>query len=165
MIQMKQWLITLWLDSDNIVDKCNKHSKICTTIINLKNSREQSVITDNNNMLMMKVDHKGNTLKAILLPKVLRPWIIASTHKFYRQQGRYRCYYKIRATYFWNGKTTFQLLINEYHVTFTLRLANNIILVVPLVIEDLLPSQQLYQEEGDGDRTLHAHQKRPSWHP
>ena len=51
----------------------------------------------------MKVNHKGNTLEAILLPKVLRPWIIASTHEFCRHQGRDHCYYKIRATYFWNG--------------------------------------------------------------
>ena len=72
-------------------------------IINLKNFRKQSVIADNNNILRMKVDHKGDTLEAILLPKVLRPWIIASTHKFCGHQGRDCCYYKIRATYFWNG--------------------------------------------------------------
>ena len=70
------------------------------SIMNLRNSRKQSVIADNNNILRMKVDHKGNTLEAILLPKVLRPWIIASTHKFCRHQGRDHCYYKIRATYF-----------------------------------------------------------------
>ena len=43
------------------------------SIINLKNSRKQSVIVDNDSILRMKVDHKGNTLEAILLPKVLRP--------------------------------------------------------------------------------------------
>ena len=71
--------------------------------INLKNSRKQSVIADNNNILRMKVVHKGDTLEAILLPKVLRPWIIASTHEFCGHQGEDCCYYKIRATYFWNG--------------------------------------------------------------
>ena len=39
----------------------------------------------------------------ILLPKVLRPWIIASTHAFCGHQGSAHCYNKIRATYFWNG--------------------------------------------------------------
>ena len=73
------------------------------SIINLKNFRKHSVIADNNNILRMKVDHKGDTLEAILLPKVLRPWIITSTHKFCGHQGRDCCYYKIRATYFWNG--------------------------------------------------------------
>ena len=43
------------------------------SIVNLKNSRKQSVIADNDKILRMKVDHKGNTLEAILLPKVLRP--------------------------------------------------------------------------------------------
>ena len=73
------------------------------SIINLINSRKQSVIADSDNILRMKVDHKGDTLEKILLPKVLRPWIIISTHKFCRHQGGNRCYYKIRATYFWNG--------------------------------------------------------------
>ena len=73
------------------------------SIINLKNSRKQSVIADNNSVLKMKVDHKGNMLEAILLPKVLRPWIIASTHKFGGHQGRDHCYNKIRTAYFWNG--------------------------------------------------------------
>ena len=49
------------------------------SIINLKNSRKQSVMADNNNILRMKVDHKGDTLEAILLPKVLRPWIAVTT--------------------------------------------------------------------------------------
>ena len=71
-------------------------------IINLKNSRKQSVIADNDNVLRMKVDHKGDMLETILLPKVLRPWIITSTHEFCRHQGRYHCY-KIRTAYFWNG--------------------------------------------------------------
>ena len=75
------------------------------SIINLKNFRKQSVIADNNNILRMKVDHKGDTLEAILLPKVLRPWIIASTHKFYGHQGRDHCCYKIRATFLeWHEK-------------------------------------------------------------
>ena len=43
------------------------------SIINLKNFRKQSFIADNNNILRMKVDHKGDTLEAILLPKVLIP--------------------------------------------------------------------------------------------
>ena len=51
----------------------------------------------------MKVDYKGDILEAILLPKVLRPWIIASTHEFCGHQGRDRCYNKIRATYYWSG--------------------------------------------------------------
>ena len=51
----------------------------------------------------MKVDYKGDILKVILLPKVLRPWIITSTHKFCRHQGGDRCYNKIRATYYWSG--------------------------------------------------------------
>ena len=79
------------------LEDCNQ------SIINLKNSRKQSVIADNNNVLRMKVDHKGDTLEAILLPKVLKPWIIASMHKFCGHQGRDHCYHKIRATYFWNG--------------------------------------------------------------
>ena len=51
----------------------------------------------------MKVDYKGDILEAILLPKVLRPWIITSTHKFCGHQGGDRCYNKIRATYYWSG--------------------------------------------------------------
>ena len=73
------------------------------SIINLKNSRKQSVIADKDNILRMKVDYKGDILEAILLPKVLRPWIIASTHKFCRHQGGDHCYNKIKATYFWSG--------------------------------------------------------------
>ena len=73
------------------------------SIINLKNSRKQSVIADKDNILRMKVDYKGDILEAILLPKVLRRWIIASTHKFCGHQGGDRCYNKIRATYFWSG--------------------------------------------------------------
>ena len=53
------------------------------SIINLKNSRKQSVIADKNNILRMKVEYKGDILEAILLPKVLRPWIITSTHEFF----------------------------------------------------------------------------------
>ena len=73
------------------------------SIINLKNSRKQSVTADKDNVLRMKVDYKGDILEAILLPKLLRPWIITSTHKFCRHQGGDRCYNKIRATYFWSG--------------------------------------------------------------
>ena len=79
------------------------------SIINMKKSRKQSVIADNNNILRMKVDHKGDTLEAILLPKVLRPWIIASTHKFCGHQGGDHCYYKITATYSWNGNKKWHL--------------------------------------------------------
>ena len=70
------------------------------SIINLKNSRKQSVITDKDNILRMKVDYKEDILEAILLPKVLRPWIITSTHEFCEHQGGDRCYNKIRATYY-----------------------------------------------------------------
>ena len=73
------------------------------SIINLKNCRKQSVIVDKDYILRMKVDYKGDVLEAILLPKVLRPWIIASTHEFCRHQGGDRCYNKIRATYYWSG--------------------------------------------------------------
>ena len=51
----------------------------------------------------MKVDYKEDVLGAILLPKVLRPWIITSTHEFCEHQGGDRCYNKIRATYYWSG--------------------------------------------------------------
>ena len=54
-------------------------------------------------MLRMKVNYKGDILEAIYLPKVLRPWIITSTHEFCRYQGGDRCYNKIRATYNWSG--------------------------------------------------------------
>ena len=73
------------------------------SIINLKNSRKQSIIADKDNILRMKVDYKGDVLEAILLPKFLRPWIITSTHKFCGHQGGDRCYNKIRATYYWSG--------------------------------------------------------------
>ena len=73
------------------------------SIINLKNSRKQSIIADKDNILRMKVDYKGDILEAILLPKVLRPWIIMFTHEFCRHQGGDRCYNKIRATYYWSG--------------------------------------------------------------
>ena len=73
------------------------------SIINLKNSRKQSVIADKDNILRMKVDYKGGILEAILLPKVLRPWIITFTHEFCGYQGGDRCYNKIRATYYLSG--------------------------------------------------------------
>ena len=44
---------------------------------------------------------KGDTLEAILLPKVLRPSIITSTHEFCGHQGRDHCYYKIKTMYLW----------------------------------------------------------------
>ena len=73
------------------------------SIVNLKNSRKQSIIVDKDNILRMKVDYKGDILEAILLPKVLRPWIIASIHEFCRHPGGDKCYNKIRATYYWSG--------------------------------------------------------------
>ena len=73
------------------------------SIINLKYSRKQSVVADKDNVLRMKVDYKGDILEAILLPKVLRPWIITSTHEFCGHQGGDQCYNKIRVTYFWSG--------------------------------------------------------------
>ena len=87
------------MNTDKVLDsldpvKLRELQETDQSIINLKNSRKQSVIADNNNILMIKVDYKGNTLEAILLPKVLRPWIIASTHKFCGHQGRDHCYYK-----------------------------------------------------------------------
>ena len=73
------------------------------SIVNLKNSRKQSIIADKDKILRMKVYYKGDILEAILLPKVLRPWIITSTHEFCRHQGGDRCYNKIRATCYWSG--------------------------------------------------------------
>ena len=61
------------------------------------------MIANNDNVLRMKVDHKGDTLEMILLPKVLRPWIITSTPKFCGHQGGDHCYNKIRTAYLWNG--------------------------------------------------------------
>ena len=58
------------------------------SILSLKNSRKQSVKADKDNILRMKVDHKGYILETILLPKVLRLWIITSTHKFCRHLWR-----------------------------------------------------------------------------
>ena len=89
----------LIMNTDKVLDsldpaKLRELQDTDQSIINLNNSRKQSVIADNNNILRIKVDHKGNTLEAILLPKVLRPWIITSTHKFCGHQGRDRCYYK-----------------------------------------------------------------------
>ena len=89
----------LIMNTDKVLDsldpaKLRELQDTDQSIINLKNSKKQSVIADNSNILRIKVDHKGNILEAILQPKVLRPWIIASTHKFYRHQGRDHCYYK-----------------------------------------------------------------------
>ena len=72
------------------------------SIINVKNSTKQSVIAHNKNILRIKVVHRCNTLEAIILPKVLTPWIITYTHEFCWHQGRDYCYYK-KTTYFWNG--------------------------------------------------------------
>ena len=58
------------------------------SIINLKNSRIQCIKADKDDILRMKINHKGQTMEAILLPKVLRPWIIASMHEFCGHQGR-----------------------------------------------------------------------------
>ena len=41
--------------------------------------------------------------QVILLPKVLRPWIVVSTHKFGRHQGSDRCFNKIRRSFYWSG--------------------------------------------------------------
>ena len=57
---------------------------------------------DKDNILRMKVDYKGDILEAILLPTVLRLWIITSTHEFCGHQGKDRYYNKIRATYYWS---------------------------------------------------------------
>ena len=71
------------------------------SITNLKNSRKKCVKADDDNILRVKLDYRGRILKAILLPKVLRSWIITSTHEFNGHQGGDHCYQKIRATYFW----------------------------------------------------------------
>ena len=89
----------LIMNADKVLDsldpaKLKELQDTDQSIIILKKSRKQSVIADNNNILRIKVDHKGDTLEAILLPKVLRPGIIASTPEFYRHQGRDHCYYK-----------------------------------------------------------------------
>ena len=114
-LQIRVWDIFKTLDkcqlimnADKVLDsldpaKLRKLQDTDQSIFNLKNSRKQCVIADNNNLLRIKVDHKGNTLEAILPPKVLKPWIIKSTHKFYGHQAGDCCYYKIKATYFWNG--------------------------------------------------------------
>ena len=83
----------LIMNTDKVLDsldpaKLRELQDTDQSIIDLKNSRKQSVIADNNNILRIKVDHKGDTLEAILLPKVLRPGIIASTHKFCGHQCR-----------------------------------------------------------------------------
>ena len=39
----------------------------------------------------------------MLLPKALRPWIVASCHEFASHQGESRCYNQIRKTFYWNG--------------------------------------------------------------
>ena len=48
------------------------------SITNLKRSRKTSVKADEKNILRYAVDIAGKTIQAILLPKALRPWIIAS---------------------------------------------------------------------------------------
>ena len=73
------------------------------SIPNLQNSRKAIVTAYENNILQYSIDHKGRILKAILLPKALRPWIMVSMHEFCGHQGRDCCYDKIRVTYFWNG--------------------------------------------------------------
>ena len=73
------------------------------SITNLQRNRKASIRADKNNILRYAVDIKGKTIQAILLPKVLRPWIIASTHEFSGHQGDQRLYNKIRGTFFWNG--------------------------------------------------------------
>ena len=73
------------------------------SITNLQRNRKASIRADENNILRCAVDIKGETIQAILLPKGLRPWIIASTHKFSSHQGDQRSYNKIRRTFFWNS--------------------------------------------------------------
>ena len=70
--------------------------------MNLQRSRKTSITADENNVLRYTIDFKGKTINVILLPKVLRPWIIASTHEFSGHQGKQCCYNKIRAMFFWN---------------------------------------------------------------
>ena len=50
-----------------------------------------SIRADDNNILGYTVDIKGETVKVILLPKALRPWIIASCHEFSGHQGESSC--------------------------------------------------------------------------
>ena len=71
--------------------------------MNLQRNRKTSIKADENNILRYAVDIKGETIQAILLPKALRPWIIASTHEFLGHQGDQRSYNKIWGTFFWNG--------------------------------------------------------------
>ena len=66
-------------------------------------NRKASLRADENNILRCAVDIKGKTIQAILLPKALRPWIIACKHEFSSHQGDQRSYNKIRGTFFWNG--------------------------------------------------------------
>ena len=73
------------------------------SITNLQRNRKASVRADENNVLRYAVDIKGETIQTILLPKVLRPWIIASMHEFSGHQGDQRSYNKIRGTFFWNS--------------------------------------------------------------
>ena len=73
------------------------------SITKLQRNRKTSVTADENNILRYAVDIKGRTVQAILLPKPLRPWVIASTHEFSGHQGDQRSYNKIRVTFFWNG--------------------------------------------------------------
>ena len=70
------------------------------SITNLQRSRKTSVKADEKNILRYI---KGKTIQAILLPKALRPLIIASTHEFSGHQGDQRSYNKIQGTFFWNG--------------------------------------------------------------
>ena len=106
-LQIKVWNIfktsdkhQLITNAEKVLDtlepaKLRELQNLDQSIINLKNSRKQSVIADKDNILRMKVDHKGDILEVILLPKVLRPWIITSTHKFCGHQGRDQNYSNI----------------------------------------------------------------------
>ena len=69
----------------------------------LQRNRKTSITADENNVLRYAVDIKGRTMQAILLPKPLRLWVIASTHEFSGHQGDQHSYNKIRAMFFWNG--------------------------------------------------------------
>ena len=84
------------------------------SIMNLQRNRKASIKADENNILRYAVDIKGETIETILLPKALRPWIIASTHEFSGHPGDQRSYNKISGTFFWNGmkNNIYQAIVN-----------------------------------------------------
>ena len=87
-------------NADNILESLNltKFRELQdndTSIKNLQRNRKTSVKADKKNILRYAVDIKGETIQAMLLPKALRPWIIASVHEFLGHQGDQRSYNKI----------------------------------------------------------------------